>query len=125
MGIKLLLADDNERLRDSLVLFLEQLGGLEVVGTASNGREAVERCSELHPDIVLMDLRMPEMDGITATRLIRSQYPKTQIIVLTSGLIAEAEAAIAAGANVYLFKTASALSIIHTIKTTYSNNRIQ
>src|SRR6185503_13357575 len=91
MKIRLLLVDDNERLRDSLGGFLTNLGGLEIVGTASTGKEALEQCAKLHPDMVLMDIRMPEMDGIAATRLIHEQYPDIQVVVLTSGFIAEAE----------------------------------
>jgi len=115
-SIKVLLADDNARLRDSLANFLGLWGGLEIVGTASNGREAVERCAELHPDVVLMDLRMPDGDGITATRTIREQYPDIQVIALTSGFLVEAEEAVAAGASEYIFKTASVYTIIDAIK---------
>ena len=122
MRIRLLLVDDNERLRDSLGGFLTNLGGLEIVGTASTGKQAVEQCAKLHPDMVLMDIRMPEMDCIAATRLIHEQYPDIQVVVLTSGFIAEAEAALDAGATVYVFKTASAYTILDTIHSTYSNN---
>jgi DNA-binding NarL/FixJ family response regulator len=110
-NIKVLLADDNARLRDSLANFLGLWGGMEIVGTAANGDEAVERCSELHPDVVLMDLRMPGSDGISATRVIHEQYPDIQVIALTSGFLAEA-----AGAAEYLFKTSSVYTIIDTIK---------
>ena len=125
MGIKLLLADDNERVRDSLGNFLQHLGGLEIVGTASNGKEAVEQCAKLHPDMVLMDMRMPEMDGVVATRLIHEQYPDIQIVVLTSGYVAEAEAALDVGASVYLFKTASAYTIMDAIQSAYSDSHPQ
>jgi CheY-like chemotaxis protein len=121
-NIKVLLADDNARLRDSLANFLGLWGGMEIVGTAANGQEAVERCSELHPDVVLMDLRMPGGDGITATREIHEQYPDIQVIALTSGFLAEAEEAVAAGAAEYLFKTASVYTIIDTIKEQVAKN---
>jgi len=121
-SIKVLLADDNARLRDSLANFLGLWGGLEIVGTAANGNEAVERCSELHPDIVLMDLRMPDSDGISATRVIHEQYPDIQVIALTSGFLAEAEEAVAAGATEYIFKTASVYTIIESIRAAYEDH---
>jgi len=81
--IRVLIADDDERttmvLRDSLPAF-----GIEVVGNARNGAEAGEKVAGLHPEVVLMDLRMPEVDGIEATVLIKAQDPRTQVVILTA-----------------------------------------
>jgi DNA-binding NarL/FixJ family response regulator len=81
--IRLLIADDDDRttmvLRDSLPAF-----GFEVVGNARNGAEAGEKVAGLHPEVVLMDLRMPEVDGIEATVMIKAQDPRTQVVILTA-----------------------------------------
>lgn len=81
--IRLLIADDDDRttmvLRDSLPAF-----GFEVVGNARNGLEAGEKVAGLHPEVVLMDLRMPEVDGIEATVMIKAQDPRTQVVILTA-----------------------------------------
>jgi DNA-binding NarL/FixJ family response regulator len=81
--IRVLIADDDDRttmvLRDSLPAF-----GIEVVGNARNGAEAGEKVAGLHPEVVLMDLRMPEVDGIEATVLIKAQDPRTQVVILTA-----------------------------------------
>ena len=81
--IRLLIADDDERttmvLRDSLPAY-----GFDVVGNARNGAEAGEKVSRLRPEVVLMDMRMPEVDGIEATVLIKAQEPRTQVVILTA-----------------------------------------
>jgi len=81
--IRLLIADDDDRttvvLRDSLPAF-----GFEVVGTARNGAQAGEEVARLRPEVVLMDMRMPEVDGIEATVLIKAQEPRTQVVILTA-----------------------------------------
>ena len=81
--IRVLIADDDDRttmvLRDSLPAF-----GIEIVGNARNGAEASEKVAGLHPEVVLMDLRMPEVDGIEATVLIKAQDPRTQVVILTA-----------------------------------------
>ena len=104
-------------LRKGLAVFLTSYGDLELVGEASNGKEAIAMCAEKHPDVVLMDLMMPIMDGIAATRIIRHDFPKTQVIVLTSfgeeRLIKEA---LVAGAISYLFKKTSADDLAKSIR---------
>ena len=100
-----LIVDDHDVVRQGLRAFLELQKDIEVVGEAINGREAVEQAGQLLPDVVLMDLMMPEMDGIEATRRIRASSPRTQVIVLTS--FAEDDRvfpSIKAGAVGYLLK---------------------
>lgn len=82
--MKVLIADDHHVVRRGLLFFLKTQKDIEVVGEAANGVEAVEMASKLQPDIVLMDLVMPEMDGIQATRKIKEAYPEIIILMLTS-----------------------------------------
>jgi DNA-binding NarL/FixJ family response regulator len=81
--IRVLVCDDHAILRDGIRTLLERQEDIRVVGEASNGREALARVAELRPDIVLMDVAMPEMDGIQATRLIKQQYPDVKVLILT------------------------------------------
>ena len=120
--INLLLVDDHERLRTSLAEFLNSSSGFHVVGTASNGDEAIELCGQLHPHVVLMDIRMPGVDGIAATAAIHQRYPDIQVIALTSGLRIEAEAALEAGASGYIFKSVSIYELVDTIREIYTKN---
>jgi DNA-binding NarL/FixJ family response regulator len=78
------LADDQRVVREGLATLLGLLPGIEVVGTASDGEEAVELVERLHPDVVLMDLRMPRCDGVEATRRLRERAPATRVVVLTT-----------------------------------------
>jgi len=82
--IKVLIADDHHVVRRGLLFFLKTQKDINVVGEATNGREAVELTASLRPDIVLMDLVMPVMDGIQATKKIKEKYPKTEVLMLTS-----------------------------------------
>ncbi|MFC6039303.1 response regulator [Paenisporosarcina macmurdoensis] len=82
--IRVLIADDHHVVRRGLLFFLKTQKDMDVVGEATNGREAVELTAKLRPDVVLMDLVMPIMDGIQATKKIKSQYPQTQVLMLTS-----------------------------------------
>ena len=84
MKINLLLADDHLMVRKGLRLFLQSQEDIEIVGEASNGLEAVKLAKELQPDVILMDLIMPEMDGIEATKELKKQFPSIKIIMLTS-----------------------------------------
>ncbi|THE12099.1 response regulator transcription factor [Bacillus timonensis] len=84
MSIKIVVVDDHHVVRRGLVFFLRTQKGFEIVGEAANGIEAVELVKSLKPDLVLMDLVMPEMDGIEATRIIKKEIPKIRIMMLTS-----------------------------------------
>jgi NarL family two-component system response regulator LiaR len=115
--IKIMIADDHNVVRSGLGAFLQVFDDFELVGEASNGREAVNVCAAVQPDVVLMDLVMPEMDGAQATKQIREQFPGTQVIVLTSfkedNLV---ESAIEAGAIGYLLKNATADELADAIR---------
>jgi len=115
--IRVLVADDQRTVRDGLTMLVGLIDGVEVVGTACDGIEAVERARAERPDIVLMDLRMPRMEGAEATREIRTELPDTQVLVLTT--YADDESlfpALQAGARGYLTKDASAEEIEQAIK---------
>ncbi len=115
--IRVMLVDDHAVVREGLRSYLELEESLDIVGEASNGREAVRRAHELRPDVILMDLVMPEMDGIAATKAIREQHPNTKVIVLTSFVEEEKVIpAIQAGAAGYLLKNVSAPELVRAIK---------
>src|SRR5262245_41821876 len=82
--IRILIVDDHEVVRSGLTTFLSAFADFELVGEASNGREALTLCQELKPDVVLMDVVMPDMDGPAATRLIRESHPEIQIVALST-----------------------------------------
>jgi len=116
-AIRVLVADDQRVVRDGLTMLVDLIDGIEVVGTAANGVEAVELATSERPDVVLMDLRMPELEGAEATRRIRAALPETQVLVLTT--YADDDSlfpALQAGARGYLTKDASAEEIEHAIR---------
>ena len=102
--MKIVIADDHALFRDSLRSLLEA-HGLEVLGEARNGREAVELARKLKPEVLLMDLSMPEMDGLAATRLISADHPEVKVVILTaSDEDSKLFEAIKSGAQGYLLK---------------------
>lgn len=110
--IRVVIADDQRVVRDGLSFLLSLIDGLEVVGAAADGGEAVALVASLDPDVVLMDLRMPHMDGVEATRRVRRDYPRTQVVVLTTYADdSSVLAALRAGARGYLTKDAGAEEI--------------
>ena len=117
MTIKVLVVDDQRIVREGLALLLRTTPGVEPVGAAENGRQALDLVRELEPDVVLMDLRMPELDGVEATRAIRSAHPAVQVIVLTTYSDDESVfAALRAGARGYLTKDAEADELARAIR---------
>ena len=117
MAIQVLITDDHKVVRRGLRGFLELDPELEIVGEASNGEEAVELARLLKPDVVLMDLLMPVMDGIEATGEIRRELPEVEVVALTSVLEdASVTGAIKAGAIGYLLKTTDADELCEAIK---------
>jgi NarL family two-component system response regulator LiaR len=112
-----MIVDDHSMVRRGLVTILKVRPDLELVGEASNGKEALDMCQEVHPDVVLMDLVMPEMGGAEATRLIREQCPNIQVIALTSFQEKElVREALQAGAISYLLKNVSAQDLAAAIR---------
>jgi DNA-binding NarL/FixJ family response regulator len=106
--VKVVVADDQTAVRDGLVTILELIPGIEVVGAARDGAEAIDLADRFSVDVVLMDLRMPRVDGVRATAEIRARHPETQVVVLTT--YADDESilgALSAGAIGYLTKNAS------------------
>jgi DNA-binding NarL/FixJ family response regulator len=117
MSIRVLIVDDHSVVRQGLSLFLGTDPDLEIVGQAANGAQAVSLARELEPDVVLMDLLMPVMDGIEATRLIRQELSGTEVIALTSVLEGSAViGAVKAGAIGYLLKDTEAEELCRAIK---------
>jgi DNA-binding NarL/FixJ family response regulator len=105
MALRVLVADDHPLFRDGLVTLL-QARGIEVIGEASSGLDALEKSRALKPDLILMDIHMPEMTGLEATRLIKTEMPETKIIILTvSDDEADLFEAIKSGAQGYLLKS--------------------
>ena len=115
--IRVLIADDHAIVRKGIRALLSEIGGFEVVGEAGNGHEAVLRALETRPDVVLMDLLMPGVDGIEATRQITSRQPQTHVLVLTS-FAADNKVfpAIKAGALGYLLKDSSPDELVRAIR---------
>jgi DNA-binding NarL/FixJ family response regulator len=110
--IRVLVADDQRVVREGLVLLLELLAGIEVVGAAADGEQAVALATELRPDAVLMDLRMPRVDGVAATRRLRERDPGIRVIALTTYDDEQSVVqALRAGARGYLTKDAGAEQI--------------
>ena len=116
MSVSVLVADDHPMFRAGMVTVLQDLDDVEVVGQASNGREAVELVGTLSPDVVLMDLRMPEVGGLEATARIKVEHPDTAVIVLTMDSDDDSIfAALRAGARGYLLKEADGLDVERAI----------
>jgi DNA-binding NarL/FixJ family response regulator len=118
--IRVLLVDDHSVVRQGLRSFLELLDDIQIVGEASGGAEAVDLAIQLSPDIVLMDLVMPGMNGIEATRQICARCTSTKVIALTSFLADEhIYPALAAGASGYLLKDVTPSELVQAIRTVY------
>ena len=119
--IRVMVVDDHTMVRRGLATFLKVYDDLELVGEADNGETAIELCGQVSPDVILMDLMMPEMDGATATRIIRQQFPKVQVVALTSFKDQEiVQKALQAGAIGYLLKDVSASELARAIRAAHS-----
>ena len=122
--IMILIADDQAVVREGLAAILNRRGDFRVVGEAPNGKEAVRLYHALRPDIVLMDIVMPAMDGIQAIAAIRGEFPDAKIIILTNYLNDEdIYRAFTAGARSYLLKEASEEAIVRCVYAVYNNER--
>jgi DNA-binding NarL/FixJ family response regulator len=127
VSIRLLIVDDQELVRTGFRLFLETQDGLEVVGEAGDGREAVNRARELRPDVVLMDIRMPHMDGVEATaRLTEAKIePPPRVLVLTTFDLDEyVFGALRAGAAGFLLKDASRERLVEAIRVVHGGDAL-
>jgi len=115
--IRVMLVDDHTMVRRGLATFLKVFDDLELAGEADSGEAAIELCSQVLPDVILMDLMMPDMDGATATRLIRHQFPSVQVVALTSYKEEQVvQNALQAGAIGYLLKDVSADELAQAIR---------
>jgi DNA-binding NarL/FixJ family response regulator len=124
MPIQILCVDDHPLLRKGIAALIEDHEDMTIVGSATNGREAVDMFARLRPDLTLMDLRMPDMDGIRAITLIRQQFPDARIIVLTTypGDV-QALGALKAGAMSYLLKSSLGTELLDAIRTVHAGKR--
>ncbi|TMH87476.1 MAG: response regulator transcription factor [Betaproteobacteria bacterium] len=123
MTVTVLLADDHAVVRDGLRALLET-GDLQVVATAGNGREAVAEALRLRPDIVIMDIAMPELDGVEATRRIVEKCPETRVLILSMYLSAEhIYRALQAGAQGYVLKESAGEEVVEAIRTLRAGKR--
>jgi len=116
-AIRVLIVDDHTIVRKGIRALLAEIEGIEVVGEADNGQEAVAQAETLHPDVILMDLAMPKMDGIEATRQIKASQPESRILVMTS-FAADDKVfpAIKAGALGYLLKESAPEDLVQAIR---------
>ncbi|WP_428951830.1 response regulator [Streptomyces sp. cg35] len=114
---RVVVVDDQTVVREGIVMLLGLLPGIEVVGAGGDGEQALELVAELDPDVVLMDLRMPRCDGVEATRRIRAEHPRTQVVILTT--YADDDSlfpALRAGARGYLTKDADGDEIVRAVE---------
>lgn len=117
MSIKVLVVDDQQLMLSALRLFVESAPDMEVVGEATNGAVAVRQCAALNPDVVLMDMQMPVMGGIEATRIIVADSPETKVIAVTTFATADTIVpALRAGASGYLVKDSAPAELLQAIR---------
>jgi two-component system, NarL family, response regulator LiaR len=125
VSIRIVIADDHSLVRQGLRRYLEMADGIEVVGEASTGGEAVDLVDRERPDIALMDIRMPEMDGLEAARTISARYPETGIVMLTAyddrHFVVEA---VRAGARGYVLKARDAEHLTQTVRLVADGNMV-
>jgi DNA-binding NarL/FixJ family response regulator len=122
--ISVLLADDHPMLREGIAAVIQGESDMAVVAEASNGREAVERYREFRPDVTLMDLLMPQMDGLVAVEAIRAEFPEARIVILTTyrGDV-QALRALKAGAAGYLLKSTIRTELLEAIRSVHAGRR--
>lgn len=123
--IKVVIADDIQILRQGLKAILEQDSEIRVAGLAADGREAWQMCRERKPDVVLMDMRMPEYDGSYGISRIKAEFPETRVLVLTTFDDRETvDAAVGSGADGYILKEMEDALVIQAVKTVYAGIQV-
>ncbi|MCI0550549.1 MAG: response regulator transcription factor [Anaerolineae bacterium] len=119
--VRVLVVDDQQLIRDGIASLLSIQDGVEVVGTAADGQSAIEQAEALSPDVILMDVRMPVMDGVTATTLIRNRFPTCQVLMLTTFDDEEyIIKALRAGARGYLLKDIPIADLAQAVRLTHA-----
>ncbi|WP_040980376.1 response regulator transcription factor [Oceanobacillus jeddahense] len=123
--MKIIIVDDDAMVYESLQLLFSREEDIQVVGTADNGREAVKACEDTQPDAVLMDIQMPEMDGIQATREIKKRWPKVRVMMLTTFEDEQnIRLALLAGAEGYLLKSAPVEDMAQQLRALVSGSSV-
>ncbi|MEP7290045.1 MAG: response regulator transcription factor [Chloroflexota bacterium] len=118
--IRIMLVDDHDMVRRGLAVFLQAFPDMELVGEAADGLEAIELCDALQPDVILMDVLMPQMDGIEATRQIRAKYPQIQVLMLSSSKDEDLiKSGIQVGAIGYVLKNISVDELAEAVRAAY------
>jgi two-component system, NarL family, response regulator LiaR len=121
LPIRVMLVDDHTMVRRGLAAFLKVFDDLQLAGEAESGAAAIQLCAEILPDVILMDMIMPDMDGATATRALRQRFPQVQVIVLTSFKEGDlVKNALEAGAIGYLLKDVSADDLVQAIRAAHA-----
>jgi len=120
-SIRVMIVDDHDMVRRGLATFLSGFDDLVLAGEASNAEDAVRVCGEVRPDVILMDMFLPNMEGVTLTRTIRAQHPDVQVVILTSSKDEElVQSALRAGAISYMLKNISVMEMADTIRAAYA-----
>ena len=123
--IKVLIADDQGLIRESLSIVLNMEDGLNVVGQAEDGEKAIQLCEKLAPDVVLMDINMPHLDGVSATKSIKEKWPDIKVMILTSYQDVDyVVCALSYGAEGYLLKTLHPRSLASSIRLVHSGGTL-
>lgn len=124
MSITVFLADDHAVVREGLKLLLEMQSDIQVIGDAENGRDALRQVTKLHPDVVIMDISMPELNGIDAAQQILEQCPSTKIIILSMHSASEhIFRALRAGVKGYLLKESAGVEVAQAVRTVHKGGR--
>jgi len=121
--LQVLIVDDDALIRDSLKMLLDMEKDFDVIGVAGNGQMALEHCRRIQPDLVLMDIRMPVLDGVLGTKLIKQEFPQVQVVILTTFKDDEyIKEALKNGAEGYILKSQPADSIVESLRAVAKGN---
>jgi DNA-binding NarL/FixJ family response regulator len=121
--IRVVVVDDHDVVRRGLAILIRAFDDLDLIGSAANGLEAVDLAAKLQPDVMLMDMIMPEMDGIEATRLIHEKHPGIQVVALTSSRDdSQLQAILSAGAVSFLSKNTAIDDLVASIRAAHARN---